>query len=69
MKKCGVAELESMGLHQDETETEDETALLHKTSQNYWQACIFKVGDDVRQVSMSLYLLRQISLPYPHNIK
>ena len=43
VKRCGINELEESGLKDD--------AICDTSPSNiYWQACIFKVGDDVRQV-------------------
>jgi hypothetical protein len=48
VKRCGISELERMA-NEGEADRDDET---DKTGQ-YWQACIFKVGDDVRQVGLN----------------
>ena len=71
MRRCGVAELETIGMTPD-MEEEDYLAssqppsatvvasvdrrfsIFHSSTDirpGHWQACIFKVGDDVRQVT------------------
>lgn len=60
VRRCGIKELESVGMATDDTNDTESTSsknLQRKGSiassdigQEYWQACIFKVGDDVRQV-------------------
>ena len=48
VKRCGVKELEHVGMKED---PERILATLNtSTGPPYWQASIFKVGDDVRQV-------------------
>ena len=47
VRKCGVAELERMNVLTDESNESDGKTL---DDSSYWQGCIFKVGDDVRQV-------------------
>ena len=43
VKRCGINELEESGLKEGAVDD-------ISPSNVYWQACIFKVGDDVRQV-------------------
>ncbi len=46
VKKCGIQELESLGMKDRLSPVQEEVSI----ESQYWQACIFKVGDDVRQV-------------------
>ncbi|XP_064651813.1 phosphatidylinositol 4-kinase alpha-like isoform X3 [Lineus longissimus] len=55
VKHCGVNEVEKLGLKDPE---ETAKALkLHSASDLVWQACIFKVGDDVRQDMLALQVI------------
>ncbi|XP_041348000.1 phosphatidylinositol 4-kinase alpha-like [Gigantopelta aegis] len=53
VKRCGIAGLENlaMGGHCSSSSLDAETGL------QYWQACIFKVGDDVRQDMLALQVI------------
>ena len=50
MRKCGFHELENMGLQNPNNALS--FGQNDSMSSQYWQACIFKVGDDVRQVGL-----------------
>ena len=52
MKRCGIQELESLGQQMGSDSNEAEKSDDESNSNLYWQAAIFKVGDDVRQVRM-----------------
>ena len=77
VRRCGVAELETIGMMPDEEEEdlsssqgsttaiatasalERRFSIFHSSSDvrpGHWQASIFKVGDDVRQVTSTLLL-------------
>ena len=49
VQKVGLAGLEKLGARSDVPTFTD-------GSKQSWQACIFKVGDDVRQVSLLHYI-------------
>ena len=55
MKRCGIQELESLG--QKISSDQEATDENENQSYLYWQAAIFKVGDDVRQVWITLIFL------------
>ena len=50
VRRCGIQELESLGMKDRLSPTSSRDVETSMASQ-YWQACIFKVGDDVRQVN------------------
>lgn len=52
VQKCGINELESVGLHGSAEITEIPRRKKKNVITN--EACIFKVGDDVRQVTLLL---------------
>ena len=54
VKRCGINELEHLALRdeQEQEQSPDDPPAIQAQSK-YWQACIFKVGDDVRQVSQT----------------
>ena len=52
VKKCTLWELEEIGT------AEDPSARVPKDAPEYWQAAIFKVGDDVRQDMLALQILQ-----------
>ncbi|XP_065840787.1 phosphatidylinositol 4-kinase alpha-like [Oscarella lobularis] len=54
VRKCGVAELERMNVLTDESNESDGKTL---DDSSYWQGCIFKVGDDVRQDMLALQVI------------
>ena len=95
VRRCGVKELEAVGMATDENGAEPETgppgapgggppgaagggplgqggqrgsiaqqrkgSIVSDVSLEYWQACIFKVGDDVRQVRQQRQLSAALS--------
>ena len=50
VKRCGIQELESLGQKISANDEDAEKSEEKKIVDLYWQAAIFKVGDDVRQV-------------------
>ncbi len=67
MKRCGISELENLGLKDTETvagiPNTPSTPSAAIASQ-YWQACIFKVGDDVRQVRYGICMAALVCFEY-----
>ncbi|XP_053375288.1 phosphatidylinositol 4-kinase alpha-like [Mercenaria mercenaria] len=53
VKPCGIHQLEDLGL----SNTEDEEYNRQHSTAMVWQACIFKVGDDVRQDMLALQVI------------
>ncbi|XP_060554504.1 phosphatidylinositol 4-kinase alpha-like isoform X3 [Ruditapes philippinarum] len=53
VKPCGIHQLEDLGL----SNTEGEGNERRQVSAMVWQACIFKVGDDVRQDMLALQVI------------
>lgn len=54
VKRCGVKELETLGMSSSSSSTIDVKGNVEPAVD--WQAAIFKVGDDVRQVRFVLFL-------------
>ncbi|XP_055327551.1 phosphatidylinositol 4-kinase alpha-like isoform X2 [Paramacrobiotus metropolitanus] len=52
VKKCTLDELEEIGT------SEDPASKIPKDAPQYWQAAIFKVGDDVRQDMLALQIMQ-----------
>ncbi|KAG1666136.1 Phosphatidylinositol 4-kinase alpha [Nymphon striatum] len=57
VKKCGIHELESQGLACNDSENDEASSVKSLSSNQYWQGCIFKVGDDVRQDILALQVI------------
>ena len=57
VKAVGVSELEEMAINTTSDIRDAEAthkAMLQASDEVKWQGCIFKVGDDVRQVGVNL---------------
>lgn len=60
VKRCGVSELEREGLRCPSDLVEDGEENSDGTRKVCWQAAIFKVGDDCRQVLFFLYRFTEL---------
>ncbi|XP_013387820.1 phosphatidylinositol 4-kinase alpha-like [Lingula anatina] len=54
VKRTGVQELENLGLQEQDNGVDSER---NTQDDLYWQGCIFKVGDDVRQDMLALQII------------
>ncbi|ESO97694.1 hypothetical protein LOTGIDRAFT_103639 [Lottia gigantea] len=56
VEKCGINELENLAMSENTTVDVKKDQKSKKTSE-HWMACIFKVGDDVRQDMLALQVI------------